>query len=176
MTPWTAARQALLSMGFPRQEHWSGLPVPSPGDLPEPGIEPASLALAGSFFTTEPPEHSDWASASCCVQSRRAPLAPQKQTWGSPVARLLSLLAYTVLLPYVKERRFLRGLECCCLSISRQMALYSGFQNSAGVRISSEFPLLVPELWQLSPDCSDCLTLHSQPRMILARSSWELSV
>jgi len=54
-TPWTIACQAPLSTGFPRQEHWSGLPFPSPGDLPNPGIELASLALAGGFFTTEPP-------------------------------------------------------------------------------------------------------------------------
>ena len=47
--------QAPLSMGFPRQEDWSGLPFPSPGDLPDPGIKPASPTLAGSFFTTEPP-------------------------------------------------------------------------------------------------------------------------
>ena len=46
--------QAPLSMGFPRQEYWSGLPFPSPGDLPNPGMEPASPALAGRFFTTEP--------------------------------------------------------------------------------------------------------------------------
>ena len=42
-------------MGFPRQEYWSGLPFPSPGDLPDPGIEPSSPALAGWFFTIEPP-------------------------------------------------------------------------------------------------------------------------
>ena len=54
MTPWTVAHQAPLSMGFPRQEYWSGLPFPSPGDLPEPGIESVSPALAGRFFTTEP--------------------------------------------------------------------------------------------------------------------------
>ena len=41
-TPWTVAHQTPLSMGFPRQEHWSGLPFPPPGDLPDPGIEPAS--------------------------------------------------------------------------------------------------------------------------------------
>ena len=54
-TPWTAACQAPLSMGFSRQEYWSGLPCPPPGDLPNPGIEPVSLmspALAGGFFTT----------------------------------------------------------------------------------------------------------------------------
>ena len=44
-TPWTVAYQALPSMGFSRQEHWSGLPFPSPGDLPDPGIEPESPAL-----------------------------------------------------------------------------------------------------------------------------------
>ena len=54
-TPGTIARQAPLSMEFSRQEYWSGLPCPSPGDLPDPGIEPASLmspALAGGFFTS----------------------------------------------------------------------------------------------------------------------------
>ena len=53
-TPWTLAHQAPLSMGFSRQEYWSGLPCPPPGDLPYPGIKPASLmspALAGRFFT-----------------------------------------------------------------------------------------------------------------------------
>ena len=45
MTPWTVARQAPLSMGFSRLEYWSGLPFPSPGDLPDPGTEPGSLAL-----------------------------------------------------------------------------------------------------------------------------------
>jgi len=54
MTPWTVAYQALPTMGFSRQEYWSGLPFPSPGDLPGPGIKPASPALAGRFFTTEP--------------------------------------------------------------------------------------------------------------------------
>ena len=43
MIPWTVARQGSLSMGFSRQEHWSGLPFPSPGDRPNPGIESASL-------------------------------------------------------------------------------------------------------------------------------------
>ena len=52
-TPWTVAHQAPLSMGFFRQEYWSGLPFPPPGNLPDPGIEPVSPALAGKFFTTE---------------------------------------------------------------------------------------------------------------------------
>ena len=45
------ARQAPLSIAFPRQEHWSGLPFPTPGDPPNPGMEPESLALAGGFLT-----------------------------------------------------------------------------------------------------------------------------
>ena len=56
-TLWTVACQAPLSMGFPRQEFWSGLPFPFPGDLLHPRVEPeapASPALAGGFFTTEP--------------------------------------------------------------------------------------------------------------------------
>ena len=55
MTLWTVARRVPLSVGFPRQEYWSGLPFPSPGDLPDPGIKPMSPALAGGCFTTEPP-------------------------------------------------------------------------------------------------------------------------
>ena len=49
--PWIVAHQAPLSMGFPWQEYWSGMPFPSPGDLPGLGIEPASPAMAGGFFT-----------------------------------------------------------------------------------------------------------------------------
>ena len=55
---WTVAHQVLLSMGFFSQEYWSGLPFPPPGALPDPGVEPmspVSPALAGEFFTTEPP-------------------------------------------------------------------------------------------------------------------------
>ena len=58
VTPWTVASQVPLSTEFSRQEYWSGLPFPPPGDLPHPGIEPLSLAfpaLASRFFTTVPP-------------------------------------------------------------------------------------------------------------------------
>ena len=57
-TPWTVVSQAPLSMGFSRQEYWSGLPFSLPRNLPNEGIEPASPmspALAGGFFTTDPP-------------------------------------------------------------------------------------------------------------------------
>ena len=60
MTPQTVARQAPLSMGFPRQEYGNGLPFPSPGDLPNPGIGLKSPALAGDAFTTEPAGKPHW--------------------------------------------------------------------------------------------------------------------
>ena len=59
-TQWTVARQAPLSMGFSRQEYWSGLPFPPPGDLPDPGMEPmppASPALVDKFLTALPLRH-----------------------------------------------------------------------------------------------------------------------
>ena len=63
-TPWIEAHQASLSMGFSRQEYWSGLPFPFPGDHPDPGINSASLAgvscIAGGFFTAEPLEKPQW--------------------------------------------------------------------------------------------------------------------
>ena len=58
--PWTIAHQAALSMKFSRQEYWSGLLFPCPGDLPHPGIEsvsPASLVMGSRVFTTDPPEN-----------------------------------------------------------------------------------------------------------------------
>ena len=63
-TPWTVAHQSPLSMGFSRQEYWSGLPFPSSGDLPNPGIEPRSPAFSSKFFTI-------WASreAPCSLQN-----------------------------------------------------------------------------------------------------------
>ena len=57
VTPWTVAYQAPLSMGFSSQDHWSGLPFPSPGDLPDPGIEPRSPALQTGALPSEPPNN-----------------------------------------------------------------------------------------------------------------------
>ena len=58
VTPWTVAHQAPLSMGFSRQEYWSGLPFPSPRDLPDPGIEHRSLILQADALPSEPPRKS----------------------------------------------------------------------------------------------------------------------
>ena len=58
-TPWTIARQAPLSMGFSRQEYWRGLPFPSPGNLPYPGVESGSPALQADSLPTELPEEEN---------------------------------------------------------------------------------------------------------------------
>ena len=55
-TPWTAGYQASRSMGFSRQEYWSGVPFPSPGDLPHPGIDPRAPALQADALPSEEPE------------------------------------------------------------------------------------------------------------------------
>ena len=59
-TLWTAAFQSLPSMGFSRQQYWSGLPFPSPGDLPDPGMESRSPALQADASTSEPPGKPYW--------------------------------------------------------------------------------------------------------------------
>ena len=68
-TPKTVAYQAPMSMGFSRQEYWSGLPLPSPGDLPNPGIESGSPALQADTLTSEPPRKPILVHCSCCVAS-----------------------------------------------------------------------------------------------------------
>ena len=74
VTPWTVACQAPLSMEFPRQEYWRGLPFPSPGIFSDPGVKPVSLAsptLAGEFFTTESPgKPCSPNQPNCCCSSR----------------------------------------------------------------------------------------------------------
>ena len=60
VTPWTVAYKAPPSMGFPRQEYWSGLPSPSAGDLPDPGIERGSPAVQADALTSEPPGKSSF--------------------------------------------------------------------------------------------------------------------
>ena len=64
-TPWTIAHQAPPSMGFSRQEYWSGLPFPSPGDLPNPGVKPGSPALQTDALPSEPPVKFSSVTQSC---------------------------------------------------------------------------------------------------------------
>ena len=70
-TLWTGAYQASLSMGFSRQEYWSGLPFPSPEDFPHPGIEPGSPALEADVLPSEPPAmYANFFKVRLCVSSQ----------------------------------------------------------------------------------------------------------
>ena len=89
-TLWTVACQAHLSMGFSRQEYWSGLPFPSPGDLPDPGIEPWSPALEADALTSEPPGQPQGA-----CKNTQVLLGLEKQTVSDGVG-LYTLLARLV--------------------------------------------------------------------------------
>ena len=99
--PLDAAHQAPLSIGSSRQEYWSGLPCPSPGDLPKPGIESVSFmspALAGGFFTTEPPGKPLFSSVqfSSVAQSCLTLCNPMnRSTPGLPVHHQLSEFTQT---------------------------------------------------------------------------------
>ena len=82
--PWTVAREAPLYSGFSRPEYRSGLPFPTPGDLPDSGIElvsPASPALAGRFFTTEPPKEALCLGYLSIYIKPRTVLAPDTPQW-----------------------------------------------------------------------------------------------
>ena len=85
-TPWTVTYQAPLSMGFYRQEYWSGLPFPSPGDLPNPGIEPWSPALQADTLPSEPSYHSSKASILWCSAFFIVQLSHQYMTTGKTIA------------------------------------------------------------------------------------------
>ena len=69
VTLWTVARQAPLSMGFPRQAYWNGLPCPPRGDLPNPGIEPPSPAMVGRIFATSATWKAN-SSPNCLLQGK----------------------------------------------------------------------------------------------------------
>ena len=114
VTLWTIACQAPLSMGVSRQECWSGLPCPPPGDLPDPGIEPVSLvspALAGRFFTTssawEAPS-SNQIAAQLTEKLEIAVFVLQIETSYSIMgAASETILSPTILLPIQKPYQFI---------------------------------------------------------------------
>ena len=94
VTPWTVAYQASPSMGFSRQEYQSGLPFPSPGDLPDPGIKPGSPELQADALPSEPPLQFSSVAQSCQTLSDPMDCSPP----GSPVhgifqARVLEWVA-----------------------------------------------------------------------------------
>ena len=88
--PWTVAHKAPLSMRFSRQEYWSRLPFPSPGDIPDPEIKPASPALAGRFFTTEPPEKHSCSCSWYYIFLLSLPIIYSLCLWSNLVAQVSS--------------------------------------------------------------------------------------
>ena len=117
-TPWTAALQAPLSVGFSRQEHWSGLPCPPPGDLPDPGNKPTSLivSLAVRFFTTSATWEVHVYACLCvyvCVYTY--PCAKHHEPWFStPLQRCLRFPCIPVLESF---SAWLAGDGLCCLRL-----------------------------------------------------------
>ena len=95
-TPWTVAYQAPPSMGFSRQEYWSGLPFPSPGDLPDPGIEPGSPAFQADALASEPPGKPNAGDPGSITGSGRSAGErighPLQYSWASLVAQLVKNL------------------------------------------------------------------------------------
>ena len=82
VTLWTVACQAPLSMGFSRQEYWSGLPFPSPGNLPGSGIKPRSPTLQADALTSEPPRKSDWLQRRTLTQHGAIRLLWKYRIWS----------------------------------------------------------------------------------------------
>ena len=83
VTPWTVVYQGPLSMGFSRQEYWSGLPFPSPGDLPNPGTEPRSPALQADALPSEPPGKPLCGELLCLFRVERPHSCPQHSRQAS---------------------------------------------------------------------------------------------
>ena len=87
VTPWTVTYQAPLSMGFSRQEHWSGLLFPSPGDLPDLGLKPSSPALHADTLPSEPPGKESYDKPRQHIEKQRhcsANKCPYSQSYGFP--------------------------------------------------------------------------------------------
>ena len=131
VTTWTVACQSLSSMGFSRQEYWSRLPFPSPGYLPDPGIEPASLlspALTGGFLPLAPPGTQQ--GPAFLILSRITPVLPSRK--ASLVAQMVKNL------PAMQETRVLSlgwedpleknaGLQHSCLENPMDRGAWQGY-------------------------------------------------
>ena len=107
-SPWTVAHQAPSSIGFPRQEYWSGLPFPSPGDLPDPGIQPGSPAFqADSLPSESPPSSVFWTPPYAVLHLGL--------TWGFlPPEMLFTNLSLKAIIP----KPTLRAKNSCCHLLS----------------------------------------------------------
>ena len=119
-TPWIVAYQALPSMGFSRQEYWNGLPFSSPGDLPNPGIEPGSPALQTDALLSEPPG-KQW----YCTLNRLQCKSNFYMNWETK--NLCNLLYFSNL---EQSPHYLRGTPACILVLFHKMKVKTGKQMS----------------------------------------------
>ena len=111
-TSWTVARQTPLSMGFPRQEYWSVLPFPSPGDLSNPGLEPWSPALQADFLPSEPPgigNPNQKVKNQPAVQETRVRFLGWKDPQEKEMATHSSILTWKI--PWVEESCGLQSMR-----------------------------------------------------------------
>ena len=121
---WTVARQAPLSMGFSRQDNWNGLPSPPPGDLPDPGIEPGSLALAGGFFTL-------WATREACRNQSVASLISSWLLvfpWKAPPLYITCLFSFSVPTHTIKF-----CLKCLSKPVLKSRRSHQQFPGALGI-------------------------------------------
>ena len=107
-TPWTVAYQASLSVGFSRQEYRSGLPFPSLGNLPDPGIEPGSPALQADALPAEPPGKPSNSEATVYI---RKELGYQRPSLGNPLRNCLSLEAGRAFIKPKRQKNPAHGLQ-----------------------------------------------------------------
>ena len=133
MTPWTVAHQAPLSMGFSRQEYWRGLPFLPPGDLPDPGIEPASLAspaLAGVLFTT----------SATSVQFSHSVMSDSATPWTAARQAFLSITSSRNLLELLSFKLVMPSNHltlCCPLLLPSVFSSIRVFSNESVLHIQS---------------------------------------
>ena len=131
-TPWTVAHQAPPSMGFSRQEYWSGLPFPSPGDVPNPGIEPRSPALQADTLTSEPSGKpvklviltTKWESSGEAIHYWEQDLCFSHPSWCWEQCSACSMLYCVSIRLKGAEAMFHQFLACCRIQEGQHMFIH----------------------------------------------------
>ena len=156
--PWTAAHQAPLSTGFSRQEYWSALPFPSPGRLPDPGIETASLvspALAGGFFTTS----ATWWNGRDSCHSKCG--FPPRSTWNHHLetCQKCRLTGWRTHYPKIWN-----------LGILRCFLARGAWESSRNGKVTLTFPLThLP--WTQNPHVRDDFPMPGAKRVLVSKDT-----
>ena len=150
-TPWTAARQAPLSMEFSRQGYWSGLPLLSPGDRPNPGIEPGSPALQVDSLPSEPPGKPSFSRVPVWYDLRE----PSHKSGQSLLsARAFSPFSFTNSFSFSTGPQPLSSPQTSPAASGREKSSFLRFIPSAGSLFTHVAPSLTPVLGQRHPPSS----------------------